>query len=106
MGSVCAIRVHLRPVCRLPNPLTTMDATTLTYPDSNMSNFVVAVFGGLPTYFAALVQESPTMMVFGAVLTFAFFLMGKAIDVSIKIYLDRRNEKKRTNGTKDTSNGN
>jgi hypothetical protein len=40
-------------------------------------------------------------MLFGMALTFGFFILGKAIDVAIKIYFDRRNENKRLNGIKD-----
>lgn len=68
-----------------------------------MSNVVVGFFGGIPTYVAALVEQSPMMMAFGAMLTFVFFLLGKAVDVGIKLYLDRRLERKRLNGIKNSS---
>lgn len=78
---------------------------TYQYHDSNMSNAIVAFVGGLPQYVSAFVSDSPSMIVLGAFMSFAFFLLSKAIDVGIKLYFDRRNEK-RFNGTKDRSDSN
>lgn len=78
--------------------------TTLDYPVTNMSNAVVAIFSGLPAYISAVIDQSPASSLLAVVLPFVFFLLGKGVDVAIKIYFDRRNEKKRLNGTKDDSN--
>lgn len=72
------------------------------YSDSNMSNAVVAFFGGLPQYVFAFVSDSPSAIILGAFMSFIFFMLGKAIDVGIKIYFDRRNEN-RLNGIKNSS---
>lgn len=61
------------------------------YPDSNMSNAVVALFSPLPAYFAAVVDQSIYSTVFAASLPFVFFLLGKATDVLIKLWLENRN---------------
>lgn len=81
----------------------TMYQSTLDSPVSNMSNAVVAFFSSLPAYISAVIDQSPASGLLAVVLPFVFFFLGKGIDIAVRVYLDRRAEKKRLNGIKDDS---
>jgi xanthine/uracil permease len=61
--------------------------------DGNAHNAVIAFLSGVPTYFAAAIEQTPAAVVMGIVLPVFFFFLGKGIDVGIRLYI----EKKRVN---------
>lgn len=60
---------------------------------NDIKNFLIAYFSIASSVFAAI--EAPTVItiISAIVLPIMFFAIGKAIDVLVQIYLDRRRQK-------------
>lgn len=58
----------------------------------DVKNMLLAAFSGFPTYLAAVETQTLITIVASIVLPCLFFLVGKAIDVGLQIYLRRDNE--------------
>ena len=70
------------------------------YPDTNnMSNAIVATFSTIPAWLMAFITQSPDSAVWSLVLPLVFFILGKLIDVGIKLLIEKtKNENKGIRG--------
>lgn len=98
-GSVWRLGSHLRPV----RPAARLIREMYQYTDNNMSNAIVAAIGGLPAWFAFLIEQTPSQALMAALLPFVFFILGKLVDVGIKLFLARL-EKRGDSGQTKTDN--
>lgn len=63
----------------------------MTHPQSdNAVNGFIAAVSGTPAALFAFVETSQLAMVTAVVLPCLFFLVGKTIDVIVRLYLERR----------------
>jgi len=62
----------------------------MTHPSDNVANGVIAGISGIPGALFAAVEPTTLAMVSAIVLPCVFFFIGKAIDVVVRIYLDKR----------------
>jgi hypothetical protein len=65
--------------------------------DGNMSNGFVALFSSIPAAFALFVEQSAMNLFLAALLPFMFFVLGKLIDLLIKLWLEARDAAKNSN---------
>jgi uncharacterized membrane protein len=59
---------------------------------TNEHNAAISLLSATPTYIVAFFQQTDIAVVAALVLPCIFFVLGKAVDVAVRIYLERRNK--------------
>lgn len=67
-----------------------------------MSNAIVAAFGGLPAWFALFIEQTASQALMAALLPFIFFIVGKLVDVGVKLLMIYIENKRGVSGQKKT----
>ena len=62
----------------------------VTQSDGNMSNAAVAAFGSFITWISAFMDPSTITFMSALLLPRVFFIIGKVVDVFLKIYLEKK----------------
>jgi len=60
---------------------------------NDIKNFLIAYFSTASSFFAAIEARTVITILSAIVLPIMFFAVGKAIDVLVQVYLDRRRQK-------------